>query len=183
MPTLTATTTSYRVRPLVAADREHLVDMLTACSRTSLYQRFMTLSPSAPREYVDCALSDPDSYVVVVEARVAGAWRIVAEGSLFFSGGRSAEIALLVRDGHHGAGLGALVVRHLCRYAAGRGVTRLEATALAGNRRVIQLFQRVVGAVELDPPDAGVVAMVLRPDASQWTDPTPAPAVALALAA
>jgi hypothetical protein len=161
-------TGAYRVRTLVAADRDPLLDMITGCSRDSLYQRFMTVSESAPRDYVDTVLSDPDCYTAVVECRVASAWQIVAEGSLFFRGRQPAEIALLVRDGSRCAGVGAMLTRHLCAHAARRGVSRIEATALVANHTVVRLFRRVVGAVEITGPDTGVVAIAMRSDTAAW---------------
>jgi GNAT superfamily N-acetyltransferase len=154
---------AYRIRPARSDDREPLVAMLLSCSRETLHARFLTYAPAAASSYVESLFADPACYCAVVERPRSGAApEIVAEGSLFFDGGRAAEVALVVRDDCQGRGVGAALAQHLCDQAARRGVDRLEFTALTRNTRIVRVFRRAVSDTEFGPPEAGVITSTLR---------------------
>jgi surfactin synthase thioesterase subunit/GNAT superfamily N-acetyltransferase len=124
----------YRVRPMVAADREAMLAMVGRCGGASLYERFQTYAAAAPRRHVETLFADPDCYTAVVEGPPGAggqAGQIVGFGSLFFDRRGAAEVALLVADEHQGRGVGARLAEHLRAHAASQGVDRLEVTTRA----------------------------------------------------
>jgi surfactin synthase thioesterase subunit len=160
---------TYRVRPMVAADREAMLAMVGRCSDASLYERLQTYAAAAPRRHIETLFADPDCYTAVVErplgARAAARpAEIVGFGSLFFDRRGAAEVASLVADEHQGRGVGTRLAEHLRAHAAGQGIDRLEVTTRAGNTRVVRLFSGLAADISLSRPDAGVVTMTLQLD-------------------
>jgi GNAT superfamily N-acetyltransferase len=68
----------------------------------------------------------------------------------------SAEAAVAVIDAWQGRGLGGVLLRRLCRRAAGNGVRTFTASLLTGNRSMLALFERL-GAVKTRGFDGGVM--------------------------
>jgi GNAT superfamily N-acetyltransferase len=66
----------------------------------------------------------------------------------------SAEAAVAVIDAWRGRGLGGLLLRRLCRRAAGNGVRTFTASLLTGNRSMLALFERL-GSVKTRASDGG----------------------------
>ena len=155
-----------RVRPIVPADREPLADAFDRLSDQSRRQRFLAPKPRLSSRELDY-LTDVDH--VTHEALVAidettgdivGVGRY-ATGS---DGGAAADLALIVADAWQRRGIGHGLAVRLLERARANGITRMTGTALAENRRVRSLLDRLgfrvrsvsagVVEVELDVPRA-----------------------------
>ncbi len=155
-----------RVRPIVPADREPLADAFERLSDRSRRQRFLAPKPRLSARELDY-LTDVDH--VTHEALVAidettgdivGVGRY-ATGS---AAGAAADMALAVVDAWQRRGIGHGLAVRLVERARANGITRLTGTALAENRRVRSLVDRLgfrvrsvsagVVEVELDVPPA-----------------------------
>jgi GNAT superfamily N-acetyltransferase len=155
-----------RVRPIVPADREPLADAFDRLSDHSRRQRFLAPKPRLSARELDY-LTDIDH--VTHEALVAidettgdivGVGRY-ATGS---DGGAAADMALIVADAWQRRGIGHGLAVRLLERARANGITRMTGTALAENRRVRSLLDRLgfrvrsvsagVVEVELDVPPA-----------------------------
>lgn len=155
-----------RVRPIVPADREPLADAFDRLSDRSRRQRFLGPKPRLSTRELDY-LTDVDH--VTHEALVAideTTGEIVGIGR-YATGGRGgavADMALAVVDAWQRRGIGHGLAVRLVERARANGIARLTGTALADNRRVRSLLERIgfrvtaVGSgvmeVELDIPPA-----------------------------
>jgi GNAT superfamily N-acetyltransferase len=155
-----------RVRPIVPADREPLADAFHRLSDRSRRQRFLAPKARLSARELDY-LTDVDH--VTHEALVAideTTGDIVAVGryATGSAGGAAADMALAVVDAWQRRGIGHALAVRLVERARANGITRLTGTALADNRRVRSLLDRLgfrvrsVGSgvveVELDVPPA-----------------------------
>jgi len=153
-----------RVRPIVPADREPLADAFDRLSDHSRRQRFLGPKPRLSTRELDY-LTDVDH--VTHEALVAideTTGQIVAIGryATGSGGGVVADMALAVVDPWQRRGIGHALALRLFERARANGITRLTGTALADNRRVRSLLDRLgfrvrsvaagVVEVELDVP-------------------------------
>ena len=159
-----------RVRPIVPADREPLADAFARLSERSRHQRFLAPKPRLSTRELDY-LTDVDH--VTHEALVAidetsgdivasGATRPATAAARWPTWPWSSPIAWQRR------GIGHALAARLVERARANGITRLTGTALADNRRVRSLLDRLgfrvrsVGAgvveVELDVAPARAAA-------------------------
>jgi len=53
---------------------------------------------------------------------------------------RTAEIAFAVDDAHHGLGIATILLRHLAKIARAADVSEFNASVLASNRKMLQVF-------------------------------------------
>ena len=149
-----------RVRPIVPADREPLADTFARLSERSRHQRFLGPKPRLSTRELDY-LTDVDH--VTHEALVAideTSGDIVAVGRYATGngGGVVADMALVVADPWQRRGIGHALAARLIDRARANGITRLTGTALADNRRVRSLLDRLgfrvrsvgAGVVELE---------------------------------
>jgi GNAT superfamily N-acetyltransferase len=155
-----------RVRPIVPADREPLADAFDRLSDRSRRQRFLAPKPRLSARELDY-LTDVDH--VTHEALVAidettGDIVGVARYATGSAGGPVADMALVVVDAWQRRGIGHALAVRVVERARANGITRLTGTALADNRRVRSLLDRLgfrvssvssgVVEVELDVPPA-----------------------------
>ena len=149
-----------RVRPIVPADRDPLADAFARLSERSRHQRFLGPKPRLSTRELDY-LTDVDH--VNHEALVAideTSGDIVAVGRYATGngGGVVADMALVVADPWQRRGIGQALAARLVERARANGITRLTGTALAENRRVRSLLDRLgfrvrsvgAGVVELE---------------------------------
>jgi GNAT superfamily N-acetyltransferase len=94
----------------------------------ALVARFASLSRDTVC-FVAASPADPD--YLIAEARYVP----VGQGT------GTAELALTVRDGHQGTGLGRLLLETLVEHAREDGLKRLRATVLLGNKPMLRLLQ------------------------------------------
>jgi acetyltransferase len=165
--------TAAVLRPVLPSDRRHLVRGLARMSSESRYLRFLTPMPRFSAWQI--------RYLTEVDQRDHVAWTVFARESAGWAGvavGRwvrladepdAAEFALTVVDDWQGRGLGRLLLGTLAAAALPRGVRRLRAELLAGNRRMLALLRahgaatRLVGGGVLvaELPVAGLAPRLL----------------------
>jgi GNAT superfamily N-acetyltransferase len=122
-----------RIRPWRAGDEDLLAAIGAGLSQASLYTRFLTGTPTLPRQYLRYVASAPrtrwDAVVAVMGDSLAG-W---AESARLEDSGPEAELAVVVVDAWQRRGLGSALVRHLAERCRAAGITRLHAEVLASN--------------------------------------------------
>ena len=97
-----------------------------------------------PEALVDrfCTAIEPSDSLTLVACRRAGDdERIVAVASYFRITDAVAEAAFAVDDRVHGKGIATLLLERLAAFAAASGFTRFQATTMAENRAMIEVFR------------------------------------------
>ncbi|HET7388079.1 MAG TPA: GNAT family N-acetyltransferase [Nocardioidaceae bacterium] len=159
------------LRPIIADDRERLVEFYEQVSAESKYLRFFApmprLSEADVERFTHVDHHDRVALVLTVATRIIAVGRFdrlppanpthlspanpthlpAAEGNLV-----EAEVAFLVQDAHQGRGIAQLLLEHLAQAGRERGVDRFVAEVLPQNQRMIQIFReagyRVAGGFE-----------------------------------
>ncbi len=94
-----------------------------------------------------CRENDGAIFVAELDARVVGfvtlLRRVPHPGADDIPGTYGAVMDLAVRDGWHGRGVGAALLRHAESEARTSGVTELRLHVLSKNQRALDLYQRV----------------------------------------
>jgi GNAT superfamily N-acetyltransferase len=132
---------TLRIRPASAADADALTGLLAGLSPDSAYLRFQAAigpvpSPATVRALLPDGVRGAALLGFVGDALVAhGMWARVGHS-------RSAEIALVVADGHQQQGIGTLLATAVLDDLATRGIERVEVYAGAGNRAVARMLAR-----------------------------------------
>ena len=140
--------TAVAVRTIRADDREAIAGAFEDLDRESVYTRFFTYKKELTEEELRQLTEVDFEHVValVVTARNAdgeqllGGGRYCSEQPLHAT--RSAELAFVTADAHHGRGIASLILKHLVLIARDQGLAQLEATVLAHNRAMLAVFQR-----------------------------------------
>jgi succinyl-CoA synthetase alpha subunit/GNAT superfamily N-acetyltransferase len=128
-----------RVRSLVPSDRSRLVELVGRASDRSLYQRFLSASPTAAHQYLD-VLDDRARTLDAAVVEVHG--EVVAVGSTHQTALPTvAEVALLIDDRHQGLGLGTLLLEELADRAHRRGLRALTALLLTENVQIKRVLR------------------------------------------
>jgi GNAT superfamily N-acetyltransferase len=115
--------------------------MFDRCSDATRYQRFLSPVPRFPERHLTAVVhprSDRPSWVVVDECRA----RVVAVGSVFRTGRRTAELGLLVEDAEQRHGLGTELLGVMTASARRNGVTELDAVAVLPSLHVRRMLGR-----------------------------------------
>lgn len=155
-----------KIRPLLADDAHHLVDLFNHMGPTSRYLRF------------NLALTNPDPELVWSEARRLaqidpekdGAWLAFCElpdqPDAPIAGVRYmridhqvAEASLAVRDDMQNQGIGTGLLKFLLERAREAGIQQLVATAQRGNRPLWHLLNKVSLKMEFDS-EGGYTTMI-----------------------
>ena len=123
------------IRPLRPEDGKGLHDLHRRVSDTNFRLRFFTVGRRVGDEYVDHLLRE-GTLALVMERR----GRIVALGTTELVKPDTAEVAFLVEDGHHGQGIGSLLLEHLAAAARQRGIAHFEAEVLVENYPMLAVF-------------------------------------------
>src|SRR3954462_7041453 len=147
------------------ADRDQLRQFFHRLSLESLHRRFFGLAePSSALLDAFCESSHPAQSATLLALReVGGELRPIAAGSYFKSDAASAEVAFAVDDLFHGKGLGTVLLERLAGLAAAHGINRFEATTLADNAPMLNVF-RESGFEIHSKPDRGCVNVRLSLD-------------------
>jgi len=129
-------------RPVTPADEDLLARLFGRLSPESVYRRFFAMiheiDPAGLRRLADndgvsrVALAAEEDGEIVAVARYA----LVAEPD-------TAEVAIVVEDGHQGRHLGPELLRELAAGARRAGVTRFTATVLGENAHAMHVFRAV----------------------------------------
>ena len=127
------------IRPTTVEDAPALADFFAHLSPLSRYQRFFSAGDPPDdlvRRLADS--SDPARTLTLVAERANG---IVATASYIALSRDSAEAAFAVADAFQGRGLATALLGRLAAAAAARGFRRFEATTLAENARMLEVFR------------------------------------------
>ena len=117
-----------RIRPACAADRPALAEMLSRCTGSTRWRRFLAPLRSFPEPYLTEALSGHPEHFALVAATPAA---VVALASCRTVAGGTAELAVLVEDARQRQGIGARLLKRLIEHADRSGLWTLRATLLA----------------------------------------------------
>jgi acetyl coenzyme A synthetase (ADP forming)-like protein len=140
-------------------DRDALQRFFHELSPESHRRRFFSLAD--PAEALFCRSDDPTRQVTLVVLRlVEGDLRPIAVGSYLGLGNHAAEAAFAVADGFHGKGLGTILLERLATLAAANGFRRFEASVLADNNAMLEVFNES-GFEIRSKSERGVVTVLL----------------------
>ncbi len=165
------------VRRSTPADRDAMRQFFHELSPESRRRRFFTAGEPADA-LVDrlCDSADERRQVTLVAVRQAGAdARLIAVASYLADSPDAAEAAFAVDDRFQGKGLTTELLERLAAIAAGHGFRRFDATTLADNAAMLEVFRdsgfevrskSAQGVIEitqsLTPSGAGVVSAETR---------------------
>ena len=128
------------------------------------------ISGEPPDALVDrfCAAADPAQSLTLIACRRAGDdERIIAAASYFRITDTVAEAAFAVDDHLHGKGIATLLLERLAAFASASGFTRFQATTMAENRAMIEVFRdsgfEVRSRLERHDDRGAAVAVALGP--------------------
>ncbi len=133
------------VRPLVAEDRQRLLDAFDRLSEESRYRRFFApvqeLSAGSLEYLVDIDHHDHEAVVAIDPASgdLVGVARYVRQAP----GSDRAEAAVVVADDWQRQGLGRALLESLTRRAREEGIARFTALVQADNRRALELLAEI----------------------------------------
>ncbi len=161
------------LRPIMAADRELLVEGFERLSSESRYRRFFTDRQRLTADEVTY-LTDVDHEAhVAIGAGIElpdgtevgiGVARFIIEEPDPFDGlpddRQVADAAVVVVDDYQGLGLGKILFQRLTQEAAARGIECLKVDVLADNDAMRQMMERLFGAVNESEED-GIVTLEL----------------------
>jgi GNAT superfamily N-acetyltransferase len=140
--------TPVTIRRIEAADAFSLVRMFDRLSPESVYHRFFSPMPQ-PRRAALLHLAGLDSHrheamVAEIDGEIVGVARYDAR-----SGEDDAEVAVIVEDAWQDRGLGTLLLHHLARVGARRGLVAFRAVVLGENRRALPFLRRLSPAADV----------------------------------
>ncbi|GAA0222890.1 GNAT family N-acetyltransferase [Cryptosporangium japonicum] len=142
------------VRPVVPADADGLRHLHVDASGTSRRMRFFTVGDVTAKMYADHLAYPDDEHLALVAVR-DGELLGVASAEPVGTDPAVAEVALMVTDRLHHAGIGTLLLEHLAAASRRAGITRFTADVLSENRAMMTVFA-----------DAGFTVSMARPEAS-----------------
>jgi RimJ/RimL family protein N-acetyltransferase len=154
------------IRPLRTDDRERIAVAVRNLDRESVYFRLFSYRGELTERGLDRIMAvDPAREVVLVVTRSEGdAETVIGSGRLVESDAknveRTAEVAFLVDNRHHGQGIGGRLLKHLATIARARGIVALEAEVLAENKPMLAVFVKS-GLPMSKRRDGGVVHVSL----------------------
>ena len=122
-------------RPVVRDDAPQLHRLHEQVSDENYRLRFFAIGRHTGHEYVEHLLRD-STLAIVMELD----GRIVALATAEPMETDSAEVAFLVEDGHHGQGMGSLLLEHLAAAARRLGIATFEADVLVENYAMLSVF-------------------------------------------
>jgi GNAT superfamily N-acetyltransferase len=131
------------LRPVGPGDAARMHAFLLELSLRSVQQRFWSGGPNLMRLTRELTRPDPDRGGIVACDR-SGA--IVGHGEYVVVGAGTAEVAVVVADGHQGRGLGTRLVEQVTIVAAGAGITCFVASVHPDNGAMLRVFTRRFGA-------------------------------------
>jgi acetyltransferase len=140
------------------------MDLLGACSRESIYQRFRHFFQWQSHEAaVRYCFNDYDrELAIVAEAETDGKRRLLGVGRLIADPDHeSAEYAVLVADAWQNRGLGRLLTSYCLEIAREWGVKEVTAQTHSDNPRMVKVFS-VLGFDILPDADGSLVEVRKR---------------------
>jgi N-acetylglutamate synthase-like GNAT family acetyltransferase len=129
----------FQIRQAESADREALAEMLSRCTESTRWRRFLGPLRSFPEPYLTDALSGHTEHFALVAAAPAA---VVALASCHTAAGDAAELAVLVEDAWQQHGLGTCLLHRLLDHSDRRGFRMLKATVLADQAWIVRALSR-----------------------------------------
>jgi acyl-CoA synthetase (NDP forming)/GNAT superfamily N-acetyltransferase len=150
------------VRPTTAADRKAIAGFFHNLTAESRRKRFFVASEPSPDIVARlCDSTDPSRNLTLVALRRRdGELQPIAVASYAATEPATAEAAFAVADDLHGKGVATALLERLATIAYGQGLDRFEATTLADNREMLEVF-RASGFEMRAKPLHGEVDVVL----------------------
>ena len=132
------------IRALRPQDRQALSAAFARTGDESRYRRFFTSKRSLSEGEIKFFLEvNFTTHVALVAELEEGGRKVIAGGGRYVvCAPRSAEVAFMVDDAHHGLGIGSLLMRHLVACARSAGLETLVAEVLSGNSAMLKVFER-----------------------------------------
>lgn len=141
-PTRLADGRMITVRPAGPADVAAIAGLYVQLTAESAHRRFHSGRPPAALAAQFASLRDGVASFVALADRDDDGGYLVAEARYVLVDAETAELALTVRDGYQGAGLGRLLLDALVRRARQDGLKRLRADVLLDNTPMLRLLLR-----------------------------------------
>lgn len=136
---------SIHIRALHSGDRTLLLELFDHLSQRSVYFRFFRaknrLTDGELDEFTDLDFATNVALAAIL--RTGGREHLLGVGrysEIREAVPRRAEVAFAVADGHHGRGIGTLLLEHLAFIARTQGIVEFEADILGENTRMLKVF-------------------------------------------
>ena len=132
-----------RIRAIRADDRERLHEHFRGLSQKSIYFRFMGFKRDLSAEDLKylTKLDFIDHVGLAATLTENGRERFIGVGRYIRGEDKDrAEVALGVLDDFQGRGIGTILLEHLAKIARESGIVELEASVLADNRQMLEVF-------------------------------------------
>ena len=165
--------TPVLIRAVRADDRQRLVAAFQKLDPQTIYTRFFSFRKElSETELARLDASDFEHFVALVVTLGSGADETVIAAASYVvldaaGPNRAAEVAFTVEEDYQRQGLASKLLATIAGIARSRGIGRLVADVLAGNRAMLSVFQRS-GLPMSTSRDGGVVHIVL-----ELTEPAP----------
>jgi len=135
-----------KIRPIRASDEDMMRRLFYKFSDESKYYRYFTHVKVMPHRNMQKYLSvDYDKILAVVAVHQTGnIEKIVAEARYAaYPAGDAYEMAFLVDEEYQGKGIATFMANYLIKIARERGITKLVASVLAQNKKMLEVFDKV----------------------------------------
>jgi GNAT superfamily N-acetyltransferase len=154
-----------RARP---HDRVALERLFAACSPQTIFGRFFAPLSTFPARYLNGVLADEPAVHDAVVVRYGDGLHIAGLASFVGcdgAAGSGGELAVLVRDGWQGYGLGRAMVRTLVNRAVERGADELTTSVLPGRSTLLLALARHLELVTVSADADGLTGQYRLPPA------------------
>jgi acyl-CoA synthetase (NDP forming)/GNAT superfamily N-acetyltransferase len=148
------------VRRIDRSDRDPLMELHDGLGDDALRLRFFGISRVVPHSYVDHVLAGVETDLVLA----LGLWqhgRLLGVATAEVDRPGQAEVAFLVADGHHGKGIGTILLEHLAGLARRHDIGTFTADVLVDNTLMLQVMKDAGFEVSRHV-ESGVVTVQMR---------------------
>lgn len=136
---------NLHVRPIKPTDEPQMKDMFYDFSERTVYLRYHATLKSMPHNslQVFCNVDYETEMALVGLVEEDGVEEIVAVGRYMTEpGGRTAELAFVVRDAYQRRGIGTFLFQRLVKIARDAGIQKCTAEVLSQNEAMLRIFNR-----------------------------------------
>lgn len=139
--------TSVTVRAIRTDDKGRIIAAFRELEPETIYTRYFQHKNELTHEELERATEvDFEREVALVVTIGQGKGETIIGGARYIvyevGAARNAEIAFTVEEDYQGQGIASSLLRHLIQIARTKGVARLEAEVLPGNRSMLAVFSR-----------------------------------------